>query len=144
MRHVLPVLRAGSIYFNTYRHSGAIILKAIYGYGVQKRNDPHIFEAEDANVKMLRVLQESPYLVDIFPFRKFHPRIPPVPFFVYNYLFVTVRYIPRWLPGGGFQRVASETKFAAFKMRDVMFEYAKQNMVGEAALHFLVQHSDLT
>ncbi|KAJ7259486.1 hypothetical protein B0H12DRAFT_1108246 [Mycena haematopus] len=73
-----------------------------YGYEVQPSNDRFVSLSENASVFPGAVA------VNTFPI---------------------LRYLPSWMPGAGFKLFAAESRQLTKEMREVPFDFVKQNMV---------------
>ncbi|KAF7346390.1 O-methylsterigmatocystin oxidoreductase [Mycena sanguinolenta] len=108
------------------RLTAAIIMVTVYGYEVQSSNDRFVALSENAAKKLSDSSFPGAVAVNTFPI---------------------LRYLPSWMPGAGFQRFAagkqttygynlhlltdlndSECRRVTKEMREVPFEYVKQNM----------------
>ncbi|KAL1742443.1 cytochrome P450 [Schizophyllum fasciatum] len=88
--------------------AGHLILAAAYGVNVQTKDDPHVVDADS----LLRMLTDSAvpgaFLVNSIP---------------------VLKYVPEWMPGAGFQRLAREWRPIAQEIMDRPFYEIKQSMV---------------
>ncbi|KAL4246397.1 cytochrome P450 family protein [Abortiporus biennis] len=88
------------------RHmAGKIILRITYGFDIKPDNDPYVGIAERALYATARVVNPGSYLVDSVPI---------------------LRFIPEWLPGGGFKKDVKEWQVHFDDMRDKPFELVKK------------------
>lgn len=87
--------------------AGGIILKIAYGYDVEPKNDPLVFLANDALDKFSRTTLLGEFPVDIFP---------------------SMRYIPSWVPGIQFKKLAEEWSQLATQLFDRPFNYVKDQL----------------
>ncbi|KAJ7162657.1 cytochrome P450 [Mycena crocata] len=87
--------------------SGEVIISAAYGLDVLPANDPYIELAEKAARSLIAASSPGLYLVESFPILK---------------------YIPEWVPGARFQRVAREGRELAHATRDVPFDEVKRQI----------------
>ncbi|KAL0958951.1 hypothetical protein HGRIS_014263 [Hohenbuehelia grisea] len=93
---------------NHLRHNAAsTIMKVTYGIDVAPRDDYYINIAERALDGMAKAASPGAFLVDLVPILK---------------------YIPQWVPGAGFQRLAWEWKKVTHEMRDAPFQAARSAM----------------
>ncbi|KAJ6508727.1 cytochrome P450 [Mycena sanguinolenta] len=86
--------------------AAAIIMATLYGYDVQPQNDHFVALSENAVQKLSQAVFPGAVAVNTFPI---------------------LRYLPSWIPGAGFQRFAAESRRLTKEMREVPFEYVKQN-----------------
>ncbi|KAF7374525.1 O-methylsterigmatocystin oxidoreductase [Mycena sanguinolenta] len=87
--------------------AAAIIMEIVYGYEVQPINDHFVGLAEDAMKRLSDSFFPGAVAVNTFPI---------------------LRYLPSWMPGADFQRFAAECCQLIKEMREVPFNFVKQNM----------------
>ncbi|KAF7363652.1 O-methylsterigmatocystin oxidoreductase [Mycena sanguinolenta] len=89
--------------------AAATIMATLYGYEVRSNDDHFVALAETSA-------------------RKFGDSVlPGTSSFVVN-VFPILRYLPSWMPGGGFHSVAAECRQVTKDMREMPFNFARQNM----------------
>ncbi|KAJ7618769.1 cytochrome P450 [Roridomyces roridus] len=94
---------------------GEIIIPFTYGIDLQPTDDPYVALIEKASSYGSQVVPGR-FLVDTFPF---------------------IKYVPEWIPGAGFQRIAREARVLAKAVRDVPFAETKRRMTsGEVRSSF--------
>ncbi|KIJ25480.1 hypothetical protein M422DRAFT_38684 [Sphaerobolus stellatus SS14] len=102
------------------RHAiGRVILGVSYGLKLQLSNDPHVAMAE----KMTRLAGEGlepKFLVNVFPFMK---------------------YIPEWMPGAGFRRLAAAARRATQELLDAPFEATKKEIAAGSTTQSFVRNA---
>ncbi|KAF9533273.1 cytochrome P450 [Crepidotus variabilis] len=92
-------------FFNHIRHeSGAIIMSTVYGHDVKPKHDHFVDIAEEGLGNISKATFHAVNLVPI------------------------LRYLPEWMPGGGFQRLIRETKALCTKMINEPFDMVKERM----------------
>ncbi|KAF9447473.1 cytochrome P450 [Macrolepiota fuliginosa MF-IS2] len=103
---------------NNLRHNAAsVIMSVVYGIEVSPHDDRYISVAETALDGMARAANPGAFLVDLIP---------------------SLKYVPSWLPGAGFQVKARRWKKAVMEMRDAPFETVlKALKVGTASPCFV-------
>ncbi|KAF7346414.1 putative cytochrome P450 [Mycena sanguinolenta] len=89
------------------RLSAAIIMATVYGYDVQNSNDRLVALSENAVKKLSDSFFTGAVVVNMFPI---------------------LRYLPSWMPGAGFRQYAADCQEATKEMRQVPFDFVKQNM----------------
>ncbi|KAF8128421.1 cytochrome P450 [Boletus edulis] len=107
------------------RHnSAAVIMNVIYGIEISPKADRYIEIAEKALEGMAKAAAPGAFLVDVFPWLK---------------------YVPRWVPGAGFQKKAANWKKYVLEMRDAPFVAVRKALVAGTASPCFVTHlmSDL-
>ncbi|KAF7346377.1 O-methylsterigmatocystin oxidoreductase [Mycena sanguinolenta] len=87
--------------------TAAIIMATVYGYDVQPSNDRFVALSENAVKKLSDSFFPGAVVVNTFPI---------------------LRYLPSWMPGTGFQRYATDCQEVTKEMRQVPFNFAKDNM----------------
>ncbi|KAF7365142.1 O-methylsterigmatocystin oxidoreductase [Mycena venus] len=87
--------------------AAAIIMSTVYGYEVKPSNDRFVSLSESAVQKIGESVFPGAVAVNAFPILK---------------------YLPSWMPGAGFQRFAAESRQLAEEMREVPYNFVKQNM----------------
>ncbi|KAF7346388.1 O-methylsterigmatocystin oxidoreductase [Mycena sanguinolenta] len=87
--------------------TAAMIMATVYGYNVQPSNDRFVALSENAMKKLSDSLFPGAVIVNTFPI---------------------LRYLPSWMPGAGFQRYAADCQEVTKEMRQVPFDFVKDNM----------------
>ena len=103
-----------------------IIMRLAYGIEVQPKNDPYV-DIADSGIRAIEASTNAgSYLVDSFPACECH----------YCPLrsidlegWCTVKHIPEWVPGAGFQRQAKEWRVFATAMLEQPYQYFKKHLV---------------
>lgn len=107
---------------------GGEILAIGYGIEVQAKDDPYVAMAEHAEGAVKAALNPGSYLVDLLPFREsYHLSIGR-----HSHTddrLATVKYVPEWVPGAGFQREARLWRKSAIASRDMPYDFVKHRMV---------------
>ncbi|KZT03201.1 cytochrome P450 monooxygenase [Laetiporus sulphureus 93-53] len=99
------------------RYVGALMMEIAYGHSVTSADDEFINLSEAALAGTVEAGSAAATLVDFFPF---------------------LRYIPEWMPGGGFKKRAYEVRKLVQRMIDTPYEKVKEAMVlGTAKPSFL-------
>ena len=88
-----------------------MIMRISYGIEVKEENDEYVTAVEDGVATFNEAFVPGAFLVETFP---------------------SLQYIPSWLPGGGFKRIAAAWRTVAHRMRDVPFERTLEAMVSYA------------
>ncbi|QRW25889.1 cytochrome P450 family protein [Rhizoctonia solani] len=88
------------------RFAASFIMKVTYGYSIIGSNDPYILASDEAFRSLIPAVTES-YLVDSYPI---------------------IQYLPSWLPGMGFKRMAQEARKYPTKMAREPFEWTKEQI----------------
>ncbi|KAJ6477370.1 cytochrome P450, partial [Mycena vitilis] len=86
--------------------AAAAIMATVYGYDVKPRNDRFVTLSENAVKKLSDSFFPGAAAVNIFPI---------------------LRYLPSWFPGAGFQCYAAECRQLTQEMKQVPFDFVKQN-----------------
>ncbi|KAJ6559149.1 cytochrome P450 [Mycena vulgaris] len=87
--------------------AAAIIMQMVYGYQVKPSDDHFVTLSENAVKKLSDSVLPGAAAVNAFPF---------------------LRHLPGWLPGCGFQYFAAECRKLTEEMKQVPFDFVKQNM----------------
>ncbi|KAF7374571.1 O-methylsterigmatocystin oxidoreductase [Mycena sanguinolenta] len=87
--------------------AAAIIMATVYGYEVRPTDDHFVGLAEDATKRLSDSVFPGAVAVNTFPI---------------------LRYLPSWMPGANFQRLAAECRPLVKEMREAPFDFVKQNM----------------
>ncbi|KAJ7259562.1 cytochrome P450 [Mycena haematopus] len=98
-------IRTRAIYY--FLLAAAIIMATVYGYEVQPSNDHFVALSENAVKKIAESFFPGAASVNTFPI---------------------LRYLPSWAPGAGFKQFAAECRQLTQEMREVQFDFVKQNM----------------
>ncbi|KIJ26837.1 hypothetical protein M422DRAFT_785117 [Sphaerobolus stellatus SS14] len=92
----------------TLRSSFAeIIMEVVYGYKVAPMDDPYIKITECAVTALLQATKPGKFLDDTFPF---------------------LQYIPSWVPGAGFKKLAEQWRVATMAMVEDPFDWTKSEI----------------
>ncbi|KAJ7781994.1 cytochrome P450 [Mycena maculata] len=95
------------------RHmTGMVILSTAYGIDIKPENDPYIDISEQAHIAISRTAKRGAYLVDFFP---------------------SLKYIPEFLPGGGFKKEAREWNKAVSAMVEMPYAFVKTSLTAGTA-----------
>ncbi|THV00608.1 cytochrome P450 [Dendrothele bispora CBS 962.96] len=101
------------------RLEGTVILNISHGYSVEKNNDPFVVLAEKCMDNFSTATTYGAFLVDVIP---------------------ALRFIPEWLPGGGFKRIAREYGMNLHATVEMPWNYVKKEMAaGKARSSFTSQ-----
>ncbi|KAJ7175924.1 cytochrome P450 [Mycena filopes] len=87
--------------------AAAIIMSTVYGYEIEPVNDRFVILAENAVKKLADSFLPGAAVVNTFP---------------------SLRYLPGWIPGCGFQYIAAECRDVLDEMKHAPFEFVKQHM----------------
>lgn len=88
--------------------AGTIILKIAYGYDAKPEHDPFIEKVDFAMSQFADILNPGKYLVDFLPW---------------------LRYIPEWLPGGGWKKTMRYYRETLDAMSEEPFQLVKDRLV---------------
>lgn len=103
------------------------MLMLAYGYSTRPANDPLVQIAEDAMKGFAKASEPGAFMVDRFPFR--------APRFIHSssqpqtLIQPPVKYVPAWLPGAGFQRVAQAMRADLERLYDVPYAFVRRELV---------------
>ncbi|CAA7262451.1 unnamed protein product [Cyclocybe aegerita] len=86
---------------------GIIIIRVTYGYYVQSENDRILSTSLQAVENFSHLITPGTFLVDLFP---------------------PLKYLPRWLPGTGFFKIADVWRKTVFDGAHAPFEWCKANL----------------
>ncbi|THH14869.1 hypothetical protein EW146_g5523 [Bondarzewia mesenterica] len=92
--------------------SNAFSLSMCYGYQIQEDNDPFVHLADVAMDGFSKAAEPGKWLVDIIP---------------------AMKYVPAWIPGVVFQRLAKRWKKDLTEMATRPYEYMKQQLANNSA-----------
>ncbi|KIY66959.1 cytochrome P450 [Cylindrobasidium torrendii FP15055 ss-10] len=95
------------------KSTGAIVLRISHGYEIEEENDPLIRLADEAMEHFSACSTAGAFLVDVIP---------------------ALKYIPEWMPGAGFKRMAREYAHTLSQMVDQPFQFVKQQVAAGTAL----------
>ncbi|KAF8874752.1 cytochrome P450 [Infundibulicybe gibba] len=82
----------------------ATIMKVTYGIDIREENDPYVETAEEAMEGMAKAAVPGTFLVDFIPILK---------------------YVPGWVPGAGFKRMATHWRGLNYKMAERPWSFVK-------------------
>ncbi|KAF9000229.1 cytochrome P450 [Cyathus striatus] len=94
-------------HFHIRRHTSAIIVRLVYGYQVEKEDDPYIMLVSNALNLIGSIAIPGKYLVEFLPY---------------------LRFVPAWFPGAGFKRIAREVGRKASQIENAPFQWAKSQI----------------
>lgn len=103
----------------------------LYGYEAKPRNDPFVKIAEDAMKGFSRASEPGAFLVDRFPIRTSMAKRNEL---TSDSNAILVRWLPEWLPGGSFKRIAREMREELDSLYDEPFDFVKREMVRELSI----------
>ncbi|KAJ7181215.1 cytochrome P450 [Mycena filopes] len=90
-----------------FRHmAGMVILSTVYGIDIEPEDDPHVAVSEKALHAMAMTGNRGSFLVDSLPF---------------------LQYVPEWLPGTGFKKLAREWRDVVAAMPQVPFDHVRRS-----------------
>ncbi|KAK0211383.1 cytochrome P450 [Desarmillaria ectypa] len=99
--------------FHHVRHyAGSAIMKTVYGYDVEPNGDRFVHLADQAVSSLRDGGTEGTFLVDYLPFLK---------------------YVPDWLPGAKFKRLAQMWRKDVEAMKEEPFKYASESLANGTA-----------
>ncbi|KAJ1301083.1 hypothetical protein OPQ81_003501 [Rhizoctonia solani] len=107
-----------NLFLELNRFAASFIMKVTYGYSIVGDNDPYITVSDEAFQSLVPGLAED-YLVHSYPF---------------------LQYLPSWLPGMGFKRMALEARKFPIRMAVEPFEWTKTQMKEGKAAPSLVRY----
>ncbi|KAL0951326.1 hypothetical protein HGRIS_008031 [Hohenbuehelia grisea] len=93
-------------------HAVTVILRVVYGYDTQEETDYYVALAGDAMEGLSQTTNAGSYLVDFIPILK---------------------YVPAWMPGASFKRLARKWRAASWALRDKPFARLKAAMANGSA-----------
>jgi len=102
------VSKLNSYNFPGCSHSGEAILSTAYGLEIASKTDKYIALAKAAVDPCVPALIPGTFLVDVIP---------------------ALKYVPEWLPGASFRRMAKKWRGLALALRDIPYENAKHEIV---------------
>ena len=105
--------------------AGAVIVDIVYGFKVKPENDHYIELAERGLQVFVEAADINACLVNLVPIRASFLVAPRSVFLSLH----AVKYLPTWLPGGGFHQRVLEWRKALFDMASVPFQDVKTAMV---------------
>ncbi|KZP12803.1 cytochrome P450 [Athelia psychrophila] len=101
-------------FFEHARQStGSLLLRLAYGYSVETKDDPFVKIAEDAMLGFSQASEPGAFWVDSFPLLK---------------------YVPSWVPGAGFKKVAYRMRQDLERLYSVPYDFVKSEMSKGTAL----------
>ncbi|KAF7974983.1 hypothetical protein HWV62_10733 [Athelia sp. TMB] len=105
------ILKGPERFFEHARHShrstASLLLKVAYGYTVESENDSFVKIAEDAMLGFSKASEPGAFWVDNFP---------------------SLKYVPSWIPGAGFKKVAHTMRMDLERLYNVPFDFVKSEM----------------
>ncbi|KAF9522932.1 cytochrome P450 [Crepidotus variabilis] len=107
------VENSGDLSHNLRKLAGSIILNLTYGYKVQDGQDDFVDLIEHDNENFGSAVKAGAFLVDVLPWLK---------------------YLPEWLPGTGFLKLAREWRKTSDATVDTPYAYTESQMAAGTAL----------
>ena len=115
------------------RRIGHIICRVTYGYSVQSADDPFLADPIAAMVNFSKATTPGNFLVDFIPARKSYYSFIIIIIIIISILVFTnslaVKYLPRWMPGSGFLKLAEEWNKVMWDAANNPFQWCKNNLV---------------
>ncbi|CCM05895.1 uncharacterized protein FIBRA_08133 [Fibroporia radiculosa] len=112
------------------RFIGAILMQIAYGHVVTSDNDKYITVADETLLKIVRFGSPGTTMADFWPACKcIHPSKSDI-----NTEFISVAYLPAWVPGAGFKRHVTEVRTLVRKMIDRPYEMVHEALASGTAL----------
>ncbi|KAK1235348.1 hypothetical protein PQX77_001437 [Marasmius sp. AFHP31] len=119
--------------------AGSILLKLVYGYTLQTKDDPYLQLFHNASEGIIATTIHGTFWVDYFPILKYLPGY--VMPRILRDIAHTAHISIEWLPGAGFKRKARVWRQQLFDLKDKPWEWIKQATVRVPSCtfdHFLV------
>jgi hypothetical protein len=110
-----------------HRINLTLIIQIVYGIKVLPKDDPYITTAEKVAEAAATAGIPGAFLVDSLPIRMSHSPSQSLDGDIYYV--ASVKYIPAWFPGAGFQRKAREWRKNVVAMNVLPFEAVKRALV---------------
>ena len=110
------------------RRIGHIICRVTYGYSVQFADDPFLADPIASMVNFSKVTTPGNFLVDFIPTRNSYYSFIIIIMPVFTHPFA-VKYLPRWMPGSGFLKLAEEFNKVMWDAANNPFQWCKNNLV---------------
>ena len=104
----------------------------VYGIKVLSNEDPYVVIAEEAIAGVAVAGLPGAFLVDTLPIRMSYSSL----LFISDQA-LSVKYVPEWIPGAGFQRRARVWRKSAVEMNTLPFEAVNQALVISFCPHSL-------
>lgn len=102
-------------------------MDVVYGIEVTDKHDHYIAVAERALQIFAQAASPGAFLVDLLPARM-STKLSRISFHA-SCLFSSVRYVPEWFPGAGFQRLATESRKLTDQMVHGPIQEIERNIV---------------
>ena len=115
-----------------YRGIGELIVRIAYADALTKEEANDLMKKNEESVRLTTQALSRIYLVNFIPMRK----LTSVLIKAFIHCSSTVKYIPAWVPGAGFQRVAARVKNLNHRIRNGPWEKVLKDIVSR-------RHSDL-
>lgn len=109
----LDILASPESYVGSIKRAvSAIAYRVAYGYNIKDENDPMLVRADKAMRILEQILRPANFLVDVLPILK---------------------YVPEWMPGAGFKRIAKEYKAHYEETRETPFHMVERDIAAGTA-----------
>ena len=93
-------------------------MRISYGIDVQESGDPFISLGDEALGAISQAAVLGTFWVDLFP---------------------SLKYLPSWFPGAGFQKKAAHWRKVNASLTENPFRYAEEQLVGDHLLQSIIQ-----
>jgi len=104
---------------------GELIVRITYADALTKEEANDLMKRNEETVRLTAEAFARIYLVNFIPIRTLMS-VPTKPLI---HLWSTVKYIPAWVPGAGFQRVAARVKNVNYTIRNGPWEKVLKDIV---------------
>jgi hypothetical protein len=107
------------------RLNGIVILDISHGYEVKDEDDQFVRLAETTVAELMRAAVPGAFLVDFIPSRRIVPLVNPI----VPKLDVLVNYLPEWIPGTGFKKIAAAMIKSRERLLSEPYNFTVQELV---------------
>ena len=114
------------------RSLGELLIRITYADALSKEETNDLIKQNEESVRLSTEALTKIYLVNIIPIRT----LIFMPIKQIIHLRLPVKYIPAWVPGAGFQRLAAYVKDLNYKIRNGPWEKVLKDIVSPISLQF--------
>ncbi|KAJ6507474.1 cytochrome P450 [Mycena vulgaris] len=107
-KHAAEARSKGSIGFRSVQTAAAMVLHLTYGYQIKEtESDPFVDLADKAMLEFSQIMRPGAFLIEVLPILK---------------------YVPSWVPGANFKRLAKKYKHSCDDLAEIPLAYVREQM----------------
>ena len=109
----------------------SVVMTTTYGVHIEDESNEHVVQAEEWQHGFNQGVQPGRFWVDYFPIREscIDHQVKKQETLLTGFRHFLVQYIPSWVPGAQFQKLAARWRQNMYNARDRPFEFARESLV---------------